>query len=313
MDEPHIVDRNKGGFYDRIVNDLTVYKEAPRGGILCSRILWTYSKAFRLIKDEKYIEIATWAYDALNNQPWDEQYSGIYWQVDNNGIPVDSKKMFYSQAFALYGLSEYFLATENTDAKDKAIELFKIIEKNGYDVQNKGYFEGSARDWTPALMHLDSDYCQADKTMNTHLYILEAYTNLIRAWDDDNLKVRQCELINVMLAHIVNQKTGLFNFGLSSDWSVTSKIISYGHDIEGSWLLYEAAEVLEDKQLLDTVKSIAIKMADSVFDEGFDSDGAIFWQKDEAGRLDRQKGWWVQAEGMVGFFNAWQLTRDTQP
>nr|WP_088103919.1 AGE family epimerase/isomerase [Halalkalibacter urbisdiaboli] len=304
----HTVDEENGGFFGFVTNELDVNKQADKGCILNSRILWSYAKAYRTYGDPQYLKMATHAYSFLKDSFLDDEYDGVYWMVDYVGKPVEDRKHIYNQAFGIYGLSEYFMATSDKESLNLAIRLYKIIEKHAYDTENKGYLEAFTRDWkTDEDLRLSGKDLNTAKSMNTHLHILEAYTNLYRVWKDDGLKEKLDELIHLTLDHIIHPENDQFILFFNEQWESKSNVISYGHDIEGSWLLFEAAEVLGNKALLTKVREVAIKMAEKVLADGIDEDGSVMNELED-GHLDKDKIWWVQAEAMVGFYNAYQLT-----
>ncbi|MFP4660794.1 MAG: AGE family epimerase/isomerase [Halanaerobiales bacterium] len=300
------IDEEYGGFIGEMTNDLEVIEKAPKGLILNTRILWTYSLAYRILGDKKYLTVINRAKDYLINKFWDEEYQGMYWMLDYQGNPIDTKKQIYGEAFAIYAFSEFYRATEEEKALKTAVAIFNLIEEHSYDRENKGYIEACNRDWSMKEdMSLSDKDMNEKKSMNTHLHILEAYTNLYRVWKSDELYKKLKELIEVTVDYIIDDN---YHFILFMDeyWNPKSKIVSYGHDIEGSWLLYEAAEVLEDKDLLERVKDISIKMAEATYQEGLAEDGSIYYER-EGDELDSDRHWWPQAENVVGFINAYQL------
>lgn len=306
-----MIDDENGGFYGQVTFGGILNKEAGKGGIYISRVLWTFSRAYRLLGKPDYLRAANAAYDFLLKALWDPEHGGIYWSVDAAGNPIDTKKMFYVQAFAIYGLSEYYRCTENNYALERAKELYGLIEQHAYDPHRKGYFEGASRDWkTVEPMRLGEDEPLVHKSMNTHLHILEAYSNLLLAWNDDGLRLKQGELVRVMTQHIIDIKSMHFKLFFDSEWNTHDDHISYGHDIEGSWLLEEAARILGDKYLKATVDTLATKMAETVFNEGTDANGIIQWEGDSTGVIDQKKYWWALAEQVVGFFNLYEMTDD---
>jgi len=303
------VDRVNGGFYGALTNDLKIHNEVPRTAILCARILWTYANAFRIYRDKDFLETATWAYDYLRRIFWDSEYGGVYWTVDYQGRPAFDRKHHYAQAFAIYGLSEYFRVTEDPKSLALAQELFHLLERYAFDPENGGYIEGRSRKWESLDdMRLSERDLNCHKSMNTMLHILEAYTNLMRAWDDPTLKKQHKALINTFLAHIVNGSTNHLKLFFDDQWNSLLDNRSYGHDIEGSWLLVEAAGMHEDPTLLKQVQETAVKIAKAVYMDGLEEDGSLPYEAGPKGLVDPGKAWWVQAEAMVGFYNAYQIS-----
>lgn len=306
------IDKENGGFYGEMTNDLQVIDKAAKGLILNTRILWTYSLAYCELGNSEYFEMIVRAYNYLINNFWDEEYGGMYWMLDYQGNPIDTKKQIYGEAFAIYALSELYRAIGEEKALKMAVDLFKLIEEHSYDKENKGYIEACNRDWSlKEDMSLSSKDMNEKKSMNTHLHILEAYTNLYRVWNDKRLKNRLKELIEVIIRYIVDKETFHFILFFDESWNRKSKIVSYGHDIEGSWLLYEAAEILDDKELLKEVEAISIKMAEATYKEGLAEDGSIYYERD-GDELDTDRHWWPQAESLVGFINSYQLTANSK-
>jgi mannobiose 2-epimerase len=305
----HAVDEQQGGFYGRIDNNNTKYPDAPKGSVLNARILWTFSAAYNLTKDPRYAAMADRAFAYIREHFVDSLYGGVYWSVTSNGELYDTKKQVYALAFVLYGCSEYYRALQKEAAKALAIQLYEVIQQKSYDPKEGGYFEAFDRHWEGmADLRLSHKDANEKKTMNTHLHILEAYTALYRIYPDEVLAKHIASLLHTFQDHIINQQTGHLHLFFDEHWNVKSDTVSYGHDIEASWLLLDAAETIGDEDLVKQMRANALKMADAVI-IGLDTDGGLWYEYEAANnRLIKEKHWWPQAEALVGFYNAWQIS-----
>ena len=306
-------DNEEGGFYGQITGEDELKPEASKGAILNARILWTFSSAYRLLKKPEYLETATRAKRYLIDRFYDPQYGGIYWELDYKGNPLDTKKQIYAIGFAIYGLSEYARATGDTEALEYAQRLFDVIEQHSFDSEQNGYVEALTRDWQPIEdMRLSDKDENEKKTMNTHLHILEPYTNLYRVWKDEQLERQLRNLIEVFITRILDPQTGHLNLFFEEDWTNKYRIYSYGHDIEASWLIHEAALVLGDPEVLKRIEPIIIRIAQAA-DEGLNPDGSMIYENFlDKQKIDRELHWWVQAENVVGHINLYQHFGDTE-
>lgn len=302
-------DEKNGGFYGKIDHDNKVYPEAPKGSVLNARILWSFSAAYNLTQNPTYLKLAKQSFAYIDAFFIDKIYSGVYWTVDFQGKPLDTKKQIYALSFTIYGLAEYYKACQDGRALELAKQLFIAIEKYSFDPERGGYLEAFAQNWDELPdLRLSAKDANEKKTMNTHLHILEAYTNLYRIWPDELLEKQIRRLIHNFLEYMIDPKTHRLILFLDENWQPKSDTVSYGHDIEASWLLLEAAEVLNDEMLLLQVKKECVAMARAAA-SGLDADGSMYYEYEpQHQHLSKDRHWWVQAEAMVGFLNAWQLT-----
>lgn len=307
----HMQDEEHGGFYGRITGTEVVMPETEKGAILNARILWTFSAAYRLLRKAEYLAAATRAKDYIIEKFYDKEYGGVYWSLDAQGHPLDTKKQIYAIGFAIYGLSEYNRATGDAEALTYVIHLFESIERYSFDAEKNGYCEALTREWGEmADMRLSDKDENERKTMNTHLHILEAYTNLCRVWRDERLVQQLRNLILLFIEKIYNPETRHLELFFDDNWCSKYHIISYGHDIEASWLIHEAALVLGDEALIQRVEPIVKGMADAA-DEGLTPDGGLIYEYFvDKSLIDTDRHWWVQAENVLGHINLYQYFRD---
>lgn len=305
-------DRERGGFYGRIDGHGQLHAEAEKGAILNARILWAFSAAYRVLGEREYLEAAQRARQYLVAHFIDPDYGGVYWSVDCEGRPLDTKKQFYAIGFALYGLSEFVRATGDGEALEQAIALYRCIEEHALDHEYNGYIEAMTRDWQPIadmrLSELDANY---PKSQNTHLHIIEPYTNLYRVWKSAELKASLRNLIDIFTDRILNPATHHLDLFFDMNWTRGAGALeSYGHDIECSWLIHEAALVLGDADVLKKVEPV-VRMVAQASEKGLNADGSMVHEANlDTGYVDSDLHWWVQAEAVVGFFNLWQHFHD---
>ncbi len=335
-------DHEHGGFYGRIDADEVLHPEAEKGAILNARILWSFSAAYRVLGNPEYLEAATRAKDYIIDHFIDKEYGGVYWSLDYLGNPLDTKKQFYAIGFVIYGLTEYARATGDREALDYALQLYDCIEEHALDRERNGYIEACTREWGEIadmrLSELDANY---PKSQNTHLHIIEPYTNLLRCLKEMRAQ-ETCDyvpaigavlpvgisvpmetivsveaslrnLIDIFTDRILNPETHHLDLFFEMDWTRgAGHLESYGHDIECSWLMHEAALVLGDKDVLAKVEPI-VQMVAKASEKGLRPDGSMIHEANlDTGYVDDDLHWWVQAENVVGWFNIYQYFGDKE-
>ena len=306
-----MVDHENGGFYGWATNDGKIISEANKAAVLNTRLLWTFSAAYSMFSDTDYLEMAERSWDYIENYFFDKKYGGIYWMLDYKGNPVQSRKQIYALAFAIYAASEYYDATGNQCGIERALDMFKRIEKYSFDQIQNGYFEAFSRYWKMLDdLRLSNKDVNEKKTLNTHLHILEAYTRLASKYEVSSVKDKLVNLINVFFERFIDPVNYHLYLFFDEYWNVKSKKISYGHDIELSWLLTEAAEKTGSKILIEKCSSISCRIAETILENAVADDGSLYNEVKEDERLDDDRHWWPQAEAMVGFMNAYQHTGD---
>ena len=333
-------DQEHGGFYGRIDGSGVLHPEAEKGAILNARILWSFSAAYRVLGNQEYLDAATRAKDYIIEHFIDKEYGGVYWSLDYKGEPLDTKKQFYAIGFAIYGLTEYARATGDREALEYALDLYDCIEEHAFDREHNGYIEACTREWGEIadmrLSELDANY---PKSQNTHLHIIEPYTNLLRCLKELRAK-ESCNyvpvlgsvlpvgvtvpvellarvegsvrnLIEIFTDDILNPETHHLDLFFEMDWTRgAGRLESYGHDIECSWLMHEAALVLGDQKVLDKVEKIIVQVA-KASEKGLRPDGSMIHEANlDTGHVDDDLHWWVQAENVVGWYDIYQYYGD---
>ena len=307
-----VTDKEHGGYYGRVDGHDHVHPEAEKGAILNGRILWAFSAAYRVMKNKEYLDAATRAKDYILDHFIDKEYGGVYWSLDCEGKPLDTKKQTYAIGFVIYGLSEYARATGDKQALDAAIKLYHDIEAHAYDAVNGGYVEALTREWNPiADMRLSDKDENGAKTMNTHLHVIEPYTNLYRVWPSKELHESIHRLFDVFTDKLYNKETHHLDLFFDNEWHGRRNIESYGHDIEATWLLWETALVLGEDDVKTKLEPIVVDLAKAA-DEGLQPDGSMIYEHwKDTGKTDRQRQWWVLCENVIGHANLYQYFHDT--
>lgn len=298
-----------GGFYGFVSWDNKPRPLAPKGAILNARILWTFSRAYRCYGLEEYKEIADRAADYFKSHFIDRKYGGVVWSVNSEGALLDGTKQTYANAFGIYGLAEHFRATGNVASLNSAIDLFRTLEEKTHDKVRKGYIETHERDWSPTSGKGVDGKAGATKTMNTHIHVMEAYSNLYQAWPDEALKDALYELVGIVQNELYDADGRTLVTFCDDDWNPINPERSAGHDIETAWLLTEAAGILGDDALLESARKRAVEMTDAALEAGFQKDGGMLSSRSGV-EGEFSYAWWCQNEAVNGCINAWQITGD---
>jgi mannobiose 2-epimerase len=307
--EQNAIDTAGFGYVGRIDENNRKHLDAPRGAVLYTRILWTFSAVYRQSANPLHLELATRAFFYICEYISDPEKGGLFWSVDHNGKMLDSHKQIYAQAFGIYAMSEYYRVTKDSKALGLAQDWYNLIEKYSLDPEYGGYIDAYARDWT-ALddMRLSVKDENASKTMNTHLHVVEAYANLFEVWPFPDLRNRIIELLKIFDEKIINKSNYHLTLFFNKEWRPDGTVISYGHDIEAAWLLLSCAESIQDEESINTTKVNGLRITEAAM-EGLDDDGGLWYEfNNKTTQLIPEKHWWPQAEALIGFCNAWQLT-----
>lgn len=301
----NLIDEEYGGFYGRMDYDGTLRKDAVKGGILHARILWAFSNAYTVLKDDSYLKYATHAYNYLTGPLWDDQFGGIYWAVTHDGKPAEDLKHGYCQAMSLYAISSYYEASGDEKALMRAMEIYDLLEQEMHD--QYGYKESFTRDFRWAENEkLSENGVEAAKTMNTNLHVFEAYTELYRVSGYPQVADKIKELLDIFVDKIYYPERHRLDVFFDEKLNPIINLDSFGHDIEASWRFAKGLEVLNDAEYDLKITPIMEDLVQGVYERALDPLKSSVFMEEEDGNIRRHKNWWTQCEAIVGFYNAYQ-------
>jgi len=309
----YMPDEKQGGFYGSVNNDNIPDINAVKGLVLNSRILWAFSAAYSRTKEQPHLNFAKEAYNYIVKYFVDEEFGGAYWSLNSDGRVYDGRKQIYGIAFCIYGLAAYYKITNEKKALEIAIRFYEVIENYSFDEIKNGYREAYTRNWQPIddLRLSDKDSNEA-KTMNTHLHIVEAYANLYSVWNDEKLKKQIINLLNLFDTYFINKNNHHYNLFFDNDWNLKSTLQSYGHDIEAAWLLQQCAEIIGEENAIQTFRKLALPVTEATISM-IDKDGGMWYEFEAASNeMIYEKHSWPQAEAMIGFLNAYQVSGEAR-
>ena len=312
--ENYTIDEENGGFIGQIDSDMTKHSDADKGVILNARITWSFSAAYKYTNKKEYLKLATRAYNYLIDKFYDHENNGVYFMIDYKGNPTVDRNQVIAVAFVTYAFSEYYIATKNEEALDYALKLFDSLETYALDKEFNGYFDAFTKEWEKLDdMRMYPSDANATKTMNANFHIMVAYANIYRAYKDDKVKRALKNLIEVLVDKIIDTKRGSLNLFFETNWDIVPSNDNYGLDIEASWLIWDAVQVLGDKKLIEQIEPIVLKIVEHCLKYGYDKDGGMMNEgNDKDGVVNTYKSWWVQAESVIAFFNAYQMTEENK-
>jgi mannobiose 2-epimerase len=213
------------------------------------------------------------------------------------------------------------------------------MDQHGHDAKNGGYFEWLTREGKlvqakPGATRNEgvpvAGFPIGFKSMNTHIHLLESFTQLYEVWRVETLRRRLEELVALVRDRICVEP-GVMNLYFTNDWRPIPDHDSYGHDVETAYLLLEAEAALGHTSPLKT-EQMARSLVDHALAYGWDeTNGGFFRDGTTFGNAeDKRKEWWVQFEGLnalllmhekygrdsdvyfKAFDRQWQFIRDRQ-
>ena len=310
----YTIDDEHGGFYGEVSADNTPVKNANKGIILNSRILWFFSEVAIEVDNPQYRKAAKRAYDFIVDFFFDEEHGGVFWELDAHGVAINTKKQVYAQAFTIYALSAYYKLTQDEQALARALDCFELVESKTIDCEHEGYLEAFTRTWNKLDdFRLSEKDLNLPKSQNTHLHILEAYTTLNQIHPMPGISSALRYNIELFDKYIIDKNTFHLRMFMDKAWKDFSPGYTYGHDIEASWLIAKGLESLDDPDLTKSFMPTLIKIAETTLREGVDAQGQVieFYNFENKIKV-KDSVWWVQAEALVGFLFAYNETKDSK-
>ncbi len=296
-------DDEYGGYYGYMDFDLNVDRKYERSCILNSRILWFFSSAYKVLEDVSLLDEAKHAYEFLLKYCLDKKDGGSFWSVTYNGAPLDTTKHTYNQAFTIYGLSAYYDVSGDEDALKLALSLYELIEKKMRD--EDGYLEAFDREFKPVSNEkLSENGTEATRSMNTLLHVMEGYTELYRVSGDSRVRKSLYEVLDIVDKKIYNPKLHRQECFFDKEYNSLVNLYSYGHDIEAAWLINRTTDILCDPELSEKIGKITDDLVSAVYKVAFD--GRSIPVEAENGIVKEDRVWWVQAEAINGFLDAYE-------
>ncbi len=306
------IEKGGDGFYGAVDLNNQPVLSANKTSVLNARILWTFAAAAKRYPGRGYDKVAHTAYRVVTNDFADREQGGFFMELSASNKVVSDLKHTYAQAFVIYSLCKYYEFSPSPEVMKGIQDFFFLLDRKTKDPHHPGYLEAFTRDWTLYEENRLADNNEP-KSMNTHLHVLEAFAAVYKVWKGDLIKQRLTELLEIFIRYIIREDghLGVFFLDDFTETPDSKGICSFGHDIEASWLIWEAAGILGDDSIKDRIKPLIQKMADAVLREGVDKDGGLFLESTRFGsHLRTNKHWWLQAENLVGFMNMYQLTDD---
>jgi cellobiose epimerase len=317
----HAVDKEYGGLLGQLNRRGEPTKHSNKSVVLISRALWSFSEAYRRYPDPAYQKMAAECLKFLREKMWDKDHGGYYFMVTREGKIVDSTKQLNPMSYVMEGLAEYAVAFHDNQVAQDALDLFRVIDQHAHDNEHGGYRIAFTADWQFIQNYKDGPNGEGSfgrKSYDWHLGLLEALATLYDVTGDSQVKTRVGELLEILANKIVDSGVGYGRYYFHDDWSVAdvdgdSKQCEYGLDLEASWLIVEAAQLV-GRQNDPNIRLASLALVDHALRYGFDTVRGGVYRTGPATEpaTNRNMEWWQQCEAMVAFENAYQLTGDVK-
>jgi mannobiose 2-epimerase len=290
----------KGGFRQNFDKDFVSQDDGARGLVFQSRMIWVCATLAG--QNPKFKAYAHHGVQFLK----DHMDGGLTWSLDKEGQPTATERHAYGISFAIYGLAATARHLKDKEALELANRAFRFLEEHHHDAQNGGYYEATDAQGNPKLTGVGGDSIgtpYGQKSQNTHLHLLEAFTELYRAGHDPLVKKRLAETLGLFTKQLFAEPGHLTLF-VQPDWTPVSHETSFGHDVEAAHLMLDAADALGDHDPL--ILKRARQLIDNALKNGWDHEHGGIYYTDK----DKSKIWWAEAEALLGFATLWTRTHE---
>ena len=316
---PRSIDKLHGGFNADFARDWSPLPSHGKFSVFQGRMTWVAAQIVlsRPAQREQYLPYVRHGADYLRNVLWDKQYGGFFWGLADDGSispAFTENKQLYGISFGIYGLAAAYAATHDAADLELAQRAFHWTDDHAHDTKNGGYFEWLTRDGKPLQAEPyaavvksmpGTDFPIGYKSMNTHIHLLESFTELLKVWPDPTLLARVQELQH-NVRDLITVQPGAMNLYLTNDWRAVPDHDSYGHDVEATYLMDEAEQVLTKRGAAppaaerDRTEKVGRMLMDHALAYGWDSaHGGLYHSGPFAGKpADLLKEWWVQMESL---------------
>ena len=316
---PRSIDRVHGGFNADFARDWSALPSHGKFSVFEGRMTWVAAQIVlhRPAQRDQYLPYVRHGADYLRDVLWDKQDGGFFWGLNDDGSispTFTDNKQLYGISFGIYGLAAAYAATHDTADLELAQRAFRWTDEHAHDTKNGGYFEWLTRDGKPlqaepyaAIVKSlpGTDFPIGYKSMNTHIHLLESFTELLKVWPDPTLRARVEELQHAV-RDLITVQPGAMNLFLTNDWRAVPDHDSYGHDVEATYLMDEAEQVLTQNGAApsaadrERTEKIGRMLMDHALAYGWDSaHGGLYHSGPFAGKpADLLKEWWVQMESL---------------
>ena len=259
---PRAMDTKRGGFRQNFAEDWSPIDADDRATVYQGRLTWLAAEASHYFPAERsqWVDRVNHGVAFLADHMWDREFGGFFWSLGAtppHAPDRDGEKHMYGHAFGLYAAATAYHRTRNPRALKLAMDAFAWMEAHSHDAVNGGYVESISRKGTkqlapPAgLLPLAGDDGAVDalrvpfgqKSMNTHIHILEALTALYAAVPDPLVRLRLEEMLTITRDKIAT-RSGYLNLYFRADWTAVPRAISFGHDVEAAFLITDASTAL---------------------------------------------------------------------